>query len=106
VATICGFAFSYIAGFSIGRFTPLLPLLVTAYAVTRERSPVLQAAAHFAAIGLYIFMAWIAAEQVHYWGIQFELPLCLVAYAAAALFPPRRELRSTSSDRRPVKEEG
>jgi hypothetical protein len=106
VATICGFAFSYVAGFSIGRFTALLPLLLTAYAVTRERSPVLQAAAHFAAIALYIVVAWIVAEQVNYWGIQFELPLCLVAYAAAAMFPPGRALRSSSSDGRAVKEEG
>jgi ribosome biogenesis protein Tsr3 len=89
VVTIAGFAFSYIAGLSIGRFTALLPLLLTAFAVTRGRPPLLQAAAHATAIALYILMAWIVAEQVHYWGIQFELPLCLVAYAAAATIPPK-----------------
>ena len=33
----------------------------------------------------------IVAEQVHFWGIQFMLPLCLVAYAAALIFPPGRK---------------
>jgi hypothetical protein len=88
VASTCGFAFAFLTGFSIGRFISLLPLLVTAFAVTRDRPPWLQLAAQLAAIGLYVLLAWIVAEQVHFWGIQIELPLCLVAYAAAAIFPP------------------
>jgi hypothetical protein len=91
VATVGGFTFSLIAGFSIGRFTAVLPLVVTAFAVTRYRDPRLQLAAQAAAIGVYVLLAWILAEQVHFWGIQIELPLCLAAYAAAFVFPPRRD---------------
>jgi hypothetical protein len=88
VATVGGFTFSSIAGFSVGRFTALLPLVVTAFAVTRDRSPRLHLAAQVAAIGVYIVLAWIL--EVGSWGIQFMLPLCLVAYAAALIFPPTR----------------
>jgi hypothetical protein len=90
VATVGGFTFSYLAGFSIGRFTAVLPLVITAFAVTQYRDPRLQVAAQVAAIGIYVLLAWILDEQVHFWGIQLELPLCLVAYAAALIFPPGR----------------
>ena len=86
-----GFSFSFLSGFSIGRFTAVLPLVVTAFAVTRDRNPRLQLAAQAVAIGVYILLAWIIPEQVGYWGIQLELPLSLVAYAAALIFPPRRQ---------------
>ena len=42
-ASVGGFVFSFISGFSIGRFTAVLPLIVTAFAVTRDRSPRLAA---------------------------------------------------------------
>jgi hypothetical protein len=91
VATVSGFIFSFLAGFSVGRFTAVLPLIVTAFAVTRYRDPRLHLAAQAAAIGVYVLLAWILAEQVHFWGIQIELPLSLVAYAAALAFPPARD---------------
>ena len=91
VATVAGFTFSFLSGLSIGRFTAVLPLVVTAFAVTRDRNPRFQLAAQAAAIGIYILLAWIIAEQVGLWGIQIELPLCLVAYAAALIYPPRRK---------------
>jgi hypothetical protein len=91
VATVSGFTFSFLSGFSIGRFTAVLPLVVTAFAVTRDRNPRLQLAAQAVAIGIYVLLAWILAGQVGYWGIQLELPLCLVAYAAALIVPPRRD---------------
>jgi hypothetical protein len=87
---VSGFTFSFLSGFSVGRFTAVLPLVVTAFAVTRDRNPRLQLAAQAAAIGIYILLAWILAAQVGYWGIQLELPLCLVAYGAALIFSPRR----------------
>src|SRR5438105_6290978 len=89
VATTCGFAFAFLSGFSIGRFIAVLPLIVTAFAVTRDRPPLLQLGAQIAAVAIYIVLAWIVDAQVHFWGIQIELPLCLVAYAVAASFPPR-----------------
>jgi len=88
VATVGGFTFSYLSGFSIGRFTAVLPLVVTAFAVTRDRAPRLQLAAQAAAIGIYVVLAWLIPERVGFWGIQFMLPLCLIAYAAALIFPP------------------
>jgi len=91
VATVGGFTFSFLSGFSIGRFTAVLPLVVTAFAVTRDRNPRLQLAAQGVAIGIYILLAWVIPEQVGFWGIQLELPLCLLAYAAALIFPPRRQ---------------
>lgn len=89
IATASGFTFSFLSGFSIGRFTAVLPLVVTAFAVSRDRARRLQLAAQAIAIGLYILLAWVIAEQVGLWGIQIELPLCLLAYAAALIFPPR-----------------
>jgi len=93
VATVGGFTFSFLSGFSIGRFTAVLPLVVTAFAVTRDRNRRLQLAAQAAAIGIYVLLAWILPQQVGYWGIQLELPLCLIAYAAALIFPPTRNVR-------------
>jgi hypothetical protein len=91
LATVSGFIFSFLAGFTIGRYTAVLPLIFTAFAVTRYRDPRLQLAAQAAAVGVYVLLAWILAEQVHFWGIQIELPLSLVAYAAALAFPPARD---------------
>jgi hypothetical protein len=91
VATVSGFIFSFLAGFSIGRFTALLPLIVTAFAVTRYRDLRLQLAAQVAAIGIYVLLAWILAGQIYFWGIQIELPLSVAAYALALAFPPGRD---------------
>src|ERR1700716_1627417 len=91
VATVGGFTFSFLSGFSIGRFTAVLPLIVTAFAVTRDRDPRLQLVALAAAIGVYVLLAWIFAGQVSYWGIHLMVPLCLLAYAAALTLPPARK---------------
>jgi hypothetical protein len=91
IATVGGFTFSFLSGFSIGRFTAVLPLVVTAFAVSRDRARRLQLAAQGVAIGIYILLDWIVAEQIGSWGIQFDLPICLVAYAAALIFPPGRK---------------
>src|SRR6202165_1321505 len=69
VATVGGFTFSLIAGFSVGRFTAVFPLGLTAFAVPRDRNPVLQRAAQAAAIGIYVLLAWIIAGQVGYWAL-------------------------------------
>src|SRR5438876_5493117 len=58
VATTGGFVFSFLAGFSIGRFSALLPLLVTAFAVTYGRAARLQVAAYVAALLIYLLFAW------------------------------------------------
>ena len=87
IATSGGFVFSFLAGFSIGRFTALLPLVLTAYAVTYRRPGIIQLAGHLAAIAIYVLLSWVLADRVYYWGIQIELPLCLIAYLIAGLSP-------------------
>jgi len=95
VATIAAFVLSFLGGFTIGRFTAILPLLLTAFAVTYGRAIWLQVAAYVAAILIYLLFAWLIPEQVHYWGIQFELPICLLAYGVALRFPPPQATRSS-----------
>jgi len=92
IVTLGGFGFAFITGFSIGRFVVVLPLLVTAYAVTSGRGLPLALAGFAAAIGLYLLLAWLTPELTHYWGIPAELPLCTIAYAIAFLRPPRPSL--------------
>ena len=90
-----GFVFSYLGGFSIGRFTALLPLLLTAFAVTYRRAVQVQVAVYVAAILIYLLFAWLIPERVHFWGIQFELPICLLACAIALRFPPAPATRGS-----------
>jgi hypothetical protein len=92
IVTLGGFAFAFITGFSIGRFVVVLPLLVTAYAVTYGRGLYLQLAGFAAAVGLYLLLAWLIPELTYDWGIPAELPLCTIAYAIAFLRPPRGTL--------------
>jgi hypothetical protein len=92
IVTLGGFAFAFITGFSIGRFVVVLPLLVTAYAVTYGRGLRLQLAGYAAAVGLYLLLAWWKPDLTYYWGIPAELPLCAIAYAIAFLRPPRGTL--------------
>src|SRR5260370_9135286 len=82
VATGSGFIFSFLAGFTIGQYTAVLPLIVTAFAVTRYRDPRLQLAALAPAIGGYVLLAWLLAAHVHFCGLQLVLPFSLVASAA------------------------
>jgi hypothetical protein len=89
IVTLAGFGFAFITGFSIGRFVVVLPLLVTAYAVTYGRGYPLQLAGYAAAVGLYLLLAWLKPDWTYDWGISIELPVCTLAYAVAFLRPPR-----------------
>src|ERR1700736_3093564 len=91
VVTLGGFAFAFITGFSLGRFVVVLPLLVTAYAVTYGRGLYFQVAGYGAAVGLYLLLAWLT-DWVYDWGIFVDLPICTIAYAIAFVRPPRRSL--------------
>jgi len=86
LATFSGFVFSFLTGFSIGRFMVVLPLVATAFAVTYARSWRLQVLAHAAAIVTYLVLAWLIIGIS--WGIPIELPLCFLAYIVAFLLPP------------------
>ncbi len=95
IVTLGGFAFAFITGFSIGRFVVVLPLLVTAYAVSYGRGLPVQLAAYAAALGLYLLLAWLTPDWAYSWGIAYdwgisaELPICTISYAIAFLRPPR-----------------
>jgi len=91
IVTLGGFAFAFITGFSIGRFVVVLPLLVTAYAVSYGRGLRLQLVGFAAAVGLYLLLAWLT-DWVYDWGIFVDLPICTIAYAVAFIRPPRRTL--------------
>src|ERR1700674_3569515 len=91
IVTLGCFAFAFITGFSIGRFVVVLPLLVTAYAVTYGRGLGLALVGFAAAVGLYLLLAWLT-DWVYYWGIFVDLPICAIAYAVAFIRPPRRPL--------------
>ena len=86
LATISGFVFSFLTGFSIGRFTVVLPLVATAFAVTYARSWRLQVLAHAAALVTYVVLAWLIIGIS--WGIPIDLPICFLAYVVAFLLPP------------------
>ncbi|HEY4872036.1 MAG TPA: hypothetical protein VIJ03_09090 [Candidatus Dormibacteraeota bacterium] len=88
IATLGGFAFAFVTGFSIGRFVVVLPLLITAYAVAYGRGLRLQLSAYGGAIGLYLLLAWLRPDWAYDWGISIELPLCTIAYVIALLRPP------------------
>lgn len=88
IATLGGFAFAFITGFSIGRFVVFLPLLVTAYAVSYGRGLLFQLAGYAGAVGLYLLLAWLRPDWAYDWGISIELPLCTLAYAMAFVRPP------------------
>ena len=86
VVTFSGFVFSFHTGFSIGRFTVVLPLVATAFAVTYARSWRLQVLAHAAALVTYVVLAWLIIGIS--WGIPIDLPICFLAYVVAFLLPP------------------
>ena len=92
LVTLGGFAFAFITGFSIGRFVVVLPLLVTAYAVTYGRGLLLQLVGYAAAAGVYLLLAWLRPDWAYDWGISLELPLCTIAFVIAYLRPPRGNL--------------
>src|ERR1700694_3589173 len=92
LVTLGGFAFAFIAGFSIGRFVVVLPLLVTAYGVTYGRGLLLPLGGHAAAAGVYLLLAWLRPDWAYDWGISLELPLCTIAFVIAYLRPPRGNL--------------
>ena len=92
IVTLVGFGFAFVTGFSIGRFVVVLPLLVTAYAVTYGRGLPRQLAGYAAAVSVYLLLAWWKPDLTYYWGIPAEVPLCAIAFAIAFLRPPRRTL--------------
>src|SRR2546430_10240163 len=67
IATLGGFAFAFITGFSIGRFMVLLPLVITAYAVSYGRGLRVRLGAYAIAVGLYLLLAWLRPDLAYDW---------------------------------------
>src|SRR5438067_11820261 len=70
VVTFSGFVFSFHTGFSIGRFTVVLPLVATAFAVRYGRGRLLHGLADAASILIYVLLAWIVVATG--WGLPLE----------------------------------
>lgn len=61
--------FSFIAGFSIGRFTAALPVLISGYMVAMDRDPMLVAAWLLAAAVFYLACSWLLTPLVRVGGV-------------------------------------
>jgi drug/metabolite transporter superfamily protein YnfA len=66
----------------------LLPLVITAYAVSYGRGLWVRLAAYASAVGLYLLLAWLRPNWAYDWGISIDLPLCTIAYVIAFIRPP------------------
>lgn len=100
VAAVGILAFSLAGGFSVGRFTAVLPVLLTGYAVGMGRGPATVAACLLLAAVVYLAGSWVLTPAVTAGGVLallfgfWAIPLYLVAAVAAfgwtALNPPGR----------------
>ena len=88
--------FSFVAGFSIGRFTALIPVMVIGYVVGMGRGPAAVAGALLAAAFIYAASSWLfygsLADAVPLlfsaWAIPFYAVLGVAAFAWALMKPP------------------
>ena len=79
-----GFLLSWISGFTYGRFIVVAPLLLTAFAVSRERAAIFKALALMTAVllfGLFSFALFgtVPLER----GFLIEFVVCIVAFAVS-----------------------
>lgn len=92
-------AFSFIGGFSLGRFTALLAVLGIGYLVALGRGPLIVAGNLVAAGLLYLVCSWLLTDLVLRGGIYADLfgawaipsygVLAVAAFAWAIMNPPR-----------------
>ena len=61
--------FSFIAGFSIGRITAALPVLISGYMVAMDRDPMVVAAWLLAAAVFYLACSWLLTPLVRVGGV-------------------------------------
>jgi hypothetical protein len=80
-------AFSLIGGFSVGRFTAVIPVLLTSYMLAMDRGRLMTMAALVSALAVYIACSWVLSVLLFQGGI-FELILgawAIPLYAVAAV---------------------
>ena len=80
-------AFSLIGGFSVGRFTAVIPVLLTSYMLAMDRGRLMTMAALVGALAVYIACSWMLSVLLFQGGI-FELIFgawAIPLYAVAAV---------------------
>lgn len=92
-------AFSMIAGFSIGRFTCAIPVLLIGSAIGAGRGPAVLGASMIGSVLVYLAFSWWLTPLLFFggvfsivfgsWGITFYALLAIGAFGWAALSPPR-----------------
>jgi hypothetical protein len=90
-------AFSFVGGFSIGRFTAVIPVLVIGYVVGMDRGPVAVTSCLLGAAFVYLACSWLFTPLVTggafsfvfgFWAIPAYAILALAAFGWAVAKPP------------------
>jgi hypothetical protein len=99
ISVVGTLAFFYVGGFSIGRFTAVIPVLVIGYLVAMGRGLAVTAACVLAAGLMYLAFSWLFTPLVltgsafslvfGFWAIPVYAILALVAFGWAFAKPPR-----------------
>lgn len=99
IAVLGTLAFSFVGGFSIGRFTAVIPVLVTGYVVAIGRGPTVVASCVVGAAVFYLAFSWLFTPLVltggvlallfGFWAIPTYAIVALAIFGWAALNPPR-----------------
>ena len=92
--------FSFLGGFSIGRFTALIPLMVIGYVVGMGRGLAAVAGSLLAAALIYAAFSWLFYSSAagafpllfSAWAIPFYAVLGLTAFVWALSKPPRQDV--------------
>ena len=90
--------FSFLGGFSIGRFTTLIPVIVLGYVVGMGRGPAAVAGSLLGAALVYTAFSWLFYAPIagaipllfSAWAIPFYAILGLAAFVWSLLSPPRQ----------------
>jgi hypothetical protein len=93
-------AFSMVAGFSVGRFTALIPALVTGYMFGMDRGWPIVTAGLVVALATYVSFSWMLTDLMFQggifafifgaWAIPTYAIAALAAYTVSVTHPPAR----------------
>jgi hypothetical protein len=91
-------AFSLVAGFSVGRFTALIPVLVTGYMFSMGRGWPIVTAGLVMALAIYVSFSWMLTDLMFQggifalifgaWAIPTYAIAAFAAYAVSVTHPP------------------
>jgi hypothetical protein len=93
LATLFLFVISILGGFTIGRYSSLLPLLLAAFAVTKELGTPLRTLALGSAVLTWWLFSFLLFGRVYLLtSLLIEAAFCFAALLLHALFSPRHLL--------------